>query len=721
MLKKAFSRLVCIVSYGATLTLMFQLESSLLITLIALFVIGSVLIVWKMPYEVQIPENARIKLLLASLFVAVSFGCFFYYRWDKSRGLQQFVSQMNGNVTLILILSSVCLSVMSTVFLYRSVWLLFKLKKELQEKHYWRYHLLLGFFASAATFYFSQVMAFSPTLYMDVFKLLIGILAVYGVFLALYAVTGLVKCSLIISTAVFMLLSTVNSYVYIFRDRMLDPIDVFSVSTAMNVVDNYSLFPVPKVILASWAFYIGYCILFCLLTVTKHDYPLRKRAIVLAMSLISAFSVYYSAQNTKVYYWMNMGAGFNGFFLNFFSGVKKIIIQKPDNYSLRSIEKLSERYGGDVDESPSSADNPHIIVIMDEAFSDLSVVGDFTTETEVSPFISTLKENTVSGYSLVSVFGGNTSSSEFEFLTGNSMAWLPNNSVPYQQYVRTPTYSVVSYLKLKYGYRCMAYHPYLSSSWNRLAVYENLGFDSSFFLESFSQKDLIRGFVGDRAVFEKMIATYEKERSSPLFLFGVTIQNHGSYDYKGHFSSESISLSGYDDVYPKTEQYLSLIHETDKAVEYLVDYFSSVDDKVLIVFFGDHQPGVEDSFYTDVLGYDAHSLDDQQKKYKVPFFIWANYDIEEETLDCTSLNYLSSHMFKSAGLELPAYNRFLSEMEQIVPAMNQNGFYSATSRRFLAFEDASDEEREWLEKYQMLQYNNLFESKNRNSVFFPVL
>mgnify|MGYP000317396765 FL=1 len=69
---------------------------------------------------------------------------------------------------------------------------------------------------------------------------------------------------------------------------------------------------------------------------------------------------------------------------------------------------------------------------MNESLSDLRADGSFTTNQEYFPFISRLSENTVKGQLCMPVFGSMTSNSEFEFLTGDSMALLPANSIAYQ-------------------------------------------------------------------------------------------------------------------------------------------------------------------------------------------------------------------------------------------------------------------------------------------------
>ena len=119
--------------------------------------------------------------------------------------------------------------------------------------------------------------------------------------------------------------------------------------------------------------------------------------------------------------------------------------------------------------------------------------------------------------------------------------------------------------------------------------------------------------------------------------------------------------------------------------------------------------------------HDPPSLDEQQKRYEIPFFIWANYDIEEQCIDCTSLNYLSSYVYDAAGIELPTYNKFLREMENAIPSINANGFYSLGKECYLPFDEASANELKWLNLYEALQYNSIFDIAHQNEIFFPAI
>lgn len=356
---------------------------------------------------------------------------------------------------------------------------------------------------------------------------------------------------------------------------------------------------------------------------------------------------------------------------------------------------------------------------MNESFSDLSILGSqLQADGNALRFFNSLNENVIRGYALSSVFGGMTPNSEFEFLTGNTMAFMPIGSCPYMQYLRTPCTSLVSNLQ-NCGYQTIAMHPYESSGWARLRVYpDSLCFEKSYFLEDFPQKNLIRNYVSDQEMYEKMLNVYQSAAANgSVFLFGVTMQNHGGYDYGG-FESK-IHLRGYKENYPLTEQYLSVLEESDRAFEYLIHSLSSSNRKIVVCMFGDHLPKLEQSFFEEVHGSTFESLDDKQLQYTIPFVIWANYDIQEKEIPLTSLNYLSGYVSEAAGLELSPYQKFLRAVEEEIPAINANGYYSSQLGAFTEIISASGTEKEILEQYEVVQYNNMFDDKSKNRRLFP--
>lgn len=678
--------------------------------------LGAGLLIWKKPQQKRkLLSKASV---LAAVLLSVTPGLSFYALWIKSSTIRRISRLLQIPVSVIILAAAIFLCIGSVYFLAGLLQQGHAFIKTLTAKmHLLARNLILSFIAALSTVCISQLMIDTAPMAMGLLKFLGGAAIVFFFILALYCISGEIRSSIVAATGVFVLLSVVNAYVYKFRGRLFEPVDIFSAGTAMNVAGSYNLLP-PALVLYGLGLWGVLSIWIVRVTAkTKYHFIAKSRIVLSLCCLVGIASMTVCCANLRTHHWDKGGAINNGYILNFVAKFKELHVPEPKEYDPEALEQLSAQYPS----TPTTAEKtPHIIVIMDEAFSDLGVLGDLNTDKPVAPFISSLKEDTISGYALASIYGGNTANSEFEFLTGHSMAWMTPNTVPYQQYLRSPAYSMVSYLKQSYAYRCIAMHPYLSSGWNRPTAYGNLGFDEMLFQEDFPQEQHIRNYISDQEMFEALVELYEKQKENPLFLFGVSMQNHGDYKYAKEDFTKSVSLIGYDKAYPEAEQYLSLIHETDKAVEYLISYFRQVDEEVVIVFFGDHQPRLPENFY-QALGYSASgSLEQIQKKHVIPFFIWANYDIEEKFVEQTSLNYLSSYVYATAGISLPPYNRFLSEMEQTIPAINVNGFYSAASQTYLPFRAASETEQKWLSLYEKLQYNCLFDKKLRSEHFFPL-
>ena len=719
-----FQLLFTIVSFGALLLLLMRATIVGILLTAVLFACGVGLIIYRKKHKIVLPNNKRhFLIMIAAVLISSYFGLVFYNRWMPSSKIQAIVVALQLPRETILSISSFVLAALSVFFVYIGLIKIIKLLSNITAKNEFVSSLVYCSITSVVMVMVSQIMINTTAVSMGYEKFMWAVWIVEVVILLLYCVFGKILPSIFVGAGIFMVISTVNVYIYRFRARLFEPVDIFSIGTAMNVADNYNLLPISANMCVGWgSFFLLLILCHCLNQKAKSGFYAKKRFAVLVFCVISSVTIFFYTSNLKTYHWQDEGVWINGYILEFVSKFKEITVQEPDEYSIEHIENITDQYiANDKNSAEEVKALPHIIVIMDEAFSDLSVVGDILTNKEVMPFISSLKENTISGSVLTSVYGGNTANSEYEFLTGNSMAWLAPNVVPYQQYVRSSTYSMVSYLKLSYNYKCVAMHPSDSGGWNRPSAYGHFGFDACSFIEEFPGKKYVRKYISDQEMFEFLIETYEKQKDNPLFIFGITMQNHGGYTYTGENYTQHISMNQYGKEYPEVEQYLSLIYETDKAVEQLITYFQNEEEDVVIVFFGDHQPHLRESFYETISETSADTLNEQQKRYEVPFFIWANYDIEEEHIERTSLNYLSTYVYNAAGIALPPYNQFLQEMEDVIPSINANGFYSKVSGCYLPFEEANEEELQWLRSYESLQYNSLFDKKHRSEILFPTL
>ena len=363
--------------------------------------------------------------------------------------------------------------------------------------------------------------------------------------------------------------------------------------------------------------------------------------------------------------------------------------------------------------------DPDVIVIMSESFADPRVDGDFEVNRDYMSFVHSLmdgEENAVSGILNVSVLGGNTPNTEFEFLTGHSLAFLPKGSIPYQQYVRKPIEAMPSYFKEK-GYYTIGMHPYESKGWDRDRVYPLLGFDEIHFLDYFEERqpEYVRKYVSDDFFLKeitRVVREAGEKSGKSVFSFNVTMQNHGGYgkrDYDNFNPGIRVigSQAKSEEHIEFMENYLSLIELSDKAFRDFVDSYRDSERPTIIAFFGDHQPALvnlEPIFANK--GKDRRSLDTEEEwdTYKVPFAIWANFDIEEAQGLELSANYLGNLLLKEAGMNLSGYRLFTEEFQERYPVL------SAVRAENAAGESRDPAElKTELSEYAKLQHFMLFE------------
>lgn len=529
----------------------------------------------------------------------------------------------------------------------------------------------------------------------------------------------------------FGLTGLVNYFVLSFRGTPFMPWDLFSVKTATAVADNYSYRIDGKTLLIIGLFFLLF-LLSGLCDITVKSCKLRVSASIFAFCLLLGSCGYVQSNHAltafrfydKLFTPTTMTYR-NGTIITLILQAKYLFVEKPEGYTtkqakelLSSQEKEAEIITFSVHEGNNNSKEqslrgetshlPNIIVIMNEAFCDPFILGDFSVNEDPLPFVHSLLkgyEDSRSGVLNVSVLGGNTANSEFEFLTSHTMAFLPQGSIPYQQYLKKESFSLPSYLR-SFGYDTVALHPYGASGWQRDQVYPLLGFNSFYSLEDFTAPKKIRNYISDEENYKMIQEIYEnKTPGQPLFLFNVTMQNHSSYTESFDNFSPDIKVKGCDCI--ALSNYLSLLRISDKEIEKLVSYFSSTEEKTLLLFFGDHQP--TDSVVKDIWlqnGKDPQNLSfsDRLLRYQVPFFLWANYDLLEEQNMETSINYLSLLLLEAAGIPFNEYYTFLAKQQKVFPVISA---LHAKDSSFISYE--LREIKDKLKDYSTLQYYLLFE------------
>ncbi len=513
-----------------------------------------------------------------------------------------------------------------------------------------------------------------------------------------------------------------NHFVYTFRGRIIFPadLDLSALLTAANVAENYE-YKLDIYILRALIVLLCYLIVLARCPGQTHRIPPNRWVAATTMVGYAAYlSVFFFSPMLPALeiYTQQWRTNANGFLLNFTIALRYSIVEEPDGYSPAAVETIAARYPG---EAPDPDKQPvNLICIMNEGWADLATFGDALPLTaDPMPFYHSLTENTIKGDLYMPVTGGGTANAEYEFLTGNALAFLPINTVAYQLYIEE-NFPALPRQAADAGFETTAFHPYKASGWNRVNAYADLGFQTQLYDADVKDPEMVRQFISDRSSFALLRELTEAEGRQ--FLFNVTMQNHSGYKLSWRGLEKTVTWDGDPDAAfaGQVDQYFSLMRETDEALRELIAHYEASDEPTMIVMFGDHQPSITDGFYEAIYGkrLDDRTTAEVMQQYATPFFIWANYDLEEQSgveLPAAALGAVTADL---AGLGLTGYQQFLLDLSEEFAAINPAGYRTQDGVNTDQKTDLTARQQELLAEYEIMAYCSLFDAKNRPESFF---
>ncbi|MGM9635773.1 MAG: LTA synthase family protein [Candidatus Avispirillum sp.] len=571
-------------------------------------------------------------------------------------------------------------------------------------------------------------------------KFFMNVIILAGLSSLLWMVTGNIKISITIVTVICYFVAIADHLVVQARSFEIQFSDFSALGTAARVAGGYSftLSTVTKLGIVLGIVFLTF-VMRC--RFPSHERSWKRTAFCMgsivatylcAVVIYTQFCASFIGYQDK--YWMYRGSERNGFLVNIIYSASATRVTEPEDYDAAVLEEELDIYLEAEDDGKGSLveseKKPNVIVIMNETFSDVHNIAaymgkEMKTDVPVTPFLDSLSDkepNIIKGHAIASVYGGNTANSELEFLTGQSIQFIPRNTVAYNLFMtELNSFSVVNNFN-NAGYRTVGMHPEQPVNWQRDKIYSYFDFDEVYFMDDFTEglgeDGWFRDHVSDQAVYDKIIDLYEnKEEGDPLFTFAVTMQNHGGYTTAGF--DYTVNIEGYEN-YTGIREYLSCIKNSDEALKNLISYFEAADEETVIVFFGDHQPSLS-NIASKFYGLDDSStVEDQQAKYAVPYLIWANYDIDcDRAASITSINYLSSWLLDIVDSDLTDFQRFIKKVNTEVPMLNSMGWYDNGG----VFHDSTysaPELSESLKLYSRLQYNAMYDNKGRLPDLFGI-
>ena len=441
---------------------------------------------------------------------------------------------------------------------------------------------------------------------------------------------------------------------------------------------------------------------------------------------------YYNTLGIQVYTWRPLESYYRqGFLPAFISSAQTIVPPKPEGYDADEAQDLIDEYAASYDANEGATDartqasaqfdeeKPTVIAIMNETFSDLSIYQFLHANYQGPQYFKSISDALLRGRLYVSAYGGGTCNTEFEFLTGNSMAFLGQGVYPYTIYNLTQTESLAHQFR-DLGYTTTAMHPNHGTNWNRENVYRDLGFDEFLTIDDFEGADTLRGMVTDDATYDRILELLENNED-PQFIFDVTMQNHSGYE-TGLIPADKRTNYLIDGVYDaEVNEYLALIEESDRALEEFIGKLQNLNRKVIVIFFGDHQPYFP-SEYNDLWFTGEDAATHTERLWQTDYVIWANYDVagndqtsQEVDLSC---NYLGTMLMNIVGAPLSDYQKAQLSLREALPAINTTGYCDADGIWYLSeaarnsvegMSQAGADATEARRRLSLMQYLKLFD------------
>lgn len=387
--------------------------------------------------------------------------------------------------------------------------------------------------------------------------------------------------------------------------------------------------------------------------------------------------------------------------VEFYRNMHKLV-QKPqlDIYSEDKLKQIENEMNNLSEGNEKDRENPNIIVIMAESFTDITQEEDIAFSKDPLPTYRSLIQEYAHGNIVSSIYGGETSMSEFEFLTGSSTNFMYGEKYPYAQTIKGNTESIVRVLK-EQGYYTTSIHANGGQFYNRDKAYKYLGFDNSVFIDDMEDlEEHYEDCVQDIDTAEEVVKQYENMTSDKKFIFAITMESHMPYaadKYENkEITVETDLVKGEELI--NLEAYVQGLYNFDKSINYLINYFENKEEEVILVFYGDHKPAFKTIF--------ADKYEQSIGRYETPYVIWSNYEAEFESPELISIAGLSMEILNKANINLPWYYDYISYFYEQYPVC---------TKRFLI--DKYGEQldvntrNEIIDNYNIIQYDLLYQKK----------
>lgn len=531
------------------------------------------------------------------------------------------------------------------------------------------------------------------------------------VFLVLFALVGRLWVADLLLAVVGTALAIGNYYVIVYHNNPVSFLEIKNALTAMNVAGSYT-FSITRRVIVVAALLVVQIVLVALVRAAERRSGFKPRfAPRVFVSLLVAGAIVFvgylspspiKPRDTLTGLWTDAyyTYGFPACTVETVDiGLHPVKV--PEDYSDEAVTAVQKPA------AVAAGQQADIILILNETFSDPSLVCDYTTDVPYLDKTNALT-NVIKGHAVIPNVGGSTNGSEYSLLTANNLYGLKPNVTPFNYVNMEGAHSIASVLAGQ-GYATTAEHPAPSVNYARETSYPGMGFATTHFIDDYENVAYYgeRMYATDACTFDNLVRWHDAAVSAggascpPQFVYCLTIQNHGEWR-SNDASLDLVHATGSFGAHAEEmNEFLSCIKMSDDAFAQLVAHFSASKRPTVVCMVGDHMP----SFIQDIADKGRYSAEELDLLMRcTPFVIWANFDIADADLGNVSVNYLAPLVLSVAGAEQSPYFAYQTELMKAYPVLTSYGaYYDAAGQRYTYAADP----QQAIADYFNLEYANI--------------
>jgi len=387
---------------------------------------------------------------------------------------------------------------------------------------------------------------------------------------------------------------------------------------------------------------------------------------------------------------------------------------EPMEYDKESIDREVEETAKD--KISGNWGKANVVFILSETFTDLGNMSEVRFDKPLTPNIDAYeKDDSKLVFDLlVPSFGGASVNTEFEILTGSSLALWPSGFIPYTSYYDESNGGVTPNLIQEFnnnGYETMYFTPWGNTSYKSEYVYTLFGADQKIYGDSLTGEN--KGYYySDKSLMDDLFAQLkDTSEGNYKFIMTATAENHFPYDADKFdtYDIEAFSDTLSEEQLGMIRSYAQGIYDADKELNRLYEMIQTLDVPTILVFYGDHLPHIVDSKentpYLDSSYFNTENEAlNQFREYTTKAVILANFDLDtSDTPEYIRASYLGAYVLNQMNLEISDYFKYIDSARKVLPLFDRE--HAFVDGAFVSLKDLPGTER--------ILYNNLKNLKYR--------